>query len=185
MYRKLKVDIGVHPDWPIGSRLDKRQATKRYRTTLQNAAIAMEHLQEPEYNDLNIKAVTQGTSPAMYRRCAERYISMGYELIGIGGLVSLARTNKVDAIISRIRAGAEIGHAAVRASKSARVLSSCSLEVQLNRHCVSKASAHRSCADTASLSRLWARISSLYFASTFFTSCARIAFSRSPSTSAT
>jgi len=105
IYRKLKVDIGVHLDWPIVKGLSKKQINKRYKTTIENAEITYELMQKERYNGLQIIAVTQGDSPSMYRKCAERFIELGYKFIGIGGLALLSRfCTNYDEIFARIKA---------------------------------------------------------------------------------
>ena len=100
MYRKLKVNFGVHPDWPITNDLNEKQVKKRYKTTIQNAEIMMELLQKEKYNGLQIIAVAQGNSPFMYK-----FVKIGYKLIGIGGLAPLSQFHTdYDGIFKRINA---------------------------------------------------------------------------------
>lgn len=108
IYGKLKVDIGVHLDWPIINGLSEKQIKKRYKTTIENAEIMMELLQKDKYNNLRIIAVAQGNSPLMYKRCAEKFIKLGYRSIGIGGLALLSRVQTdYEEIFKRIKAVTE------------------------------------------------------------------------------
>jgi len=105
IYKKLKVDIGVHLDWPITQKLSEKQVKKRFKTTIENAEITMDLLKNERYNGIKIMAVTQGISPNMHKKCANKYLELGYELIGIGGLAPISGSvgkviQRIDAVLS-------------------------------------------------------------------------------------
>jgi len=103
-YRKLGANIGVHLDWPITKRLSEKQVEIRYKTTIENAEIMSELVKSGQYGGLKVMAVTQGLSPSMHRKCAIKYVELGYKLIGIGGLAPIAVhtdevMKRVDAVV--------------------------------------------------------------------------------------
>lgn len=101
-YRKLGVNIGVHLDWPITKRLSEKQAKIRYKTTIENAKIMSELVKRGQYGGLKVMAVTQGLSPSMHRKCAIKYLKLGYKLIGIGGVAPIA--GHTDEVMKRVEA---------------------------------------------------------------------------------
>jgi queuine/archaeosine tRNA-ribosyltransferase len=84
-YTRLDFDYGVSIDHLIvGATMEF--AKERYQLTIQNAD---DFLREHKKLDLNWRPIgaVQGWDPESYAKAAEQYIKMGYDYIGLGGLV--------------------------------------------------------------------------------------------------
>jgi hypothetical protein len=84
-YTRLDFDLGVSLDHLIVTATESAKKA-RYELTIENAAEFLKRHRKAKLSWTPIGAV-QGWSPSSYAAAAKKYVAMGYEYIGLGGLV--------------------------------------------------------------------------------------------------
>jgi hypothetical protein len=99
-YTRLDFDVGVSVDHLIVKATD-HQRMDRYNLTIENAAEFLDQHQKAKLPWTPVGAV-QGWEPAAYAEAAAQYSKMGYDYIGLGGLVR-STTKNILAIVEAVR----------------------------------------------------------------------------------
>jgi len=99
-YTRLDFDIGVSVDHLIVKATD-HQRMDRYNMTIENAAEFLKQHRKAKLPWTPVGAV-QGWDPASYAAAAGKYAKMGYDYIGLGGLVR-STTKNILAIVEAVR----------------------------------------------------------------------------------
>jgi len=98
-YTRLDFDLGVSIDHLV-VKSTRAQQKQRYELTIQNAEDFIREHKARELQWTPIGAV-QGWSPQTYADAARKYVAMGYDYIGLGGLVR-SSTKEVLAILDEV-----------------------------------------------------------------------------------
>ena len=99
-YTRLDFDIGVSVDHLIVKATD-HQRMDRYNMTIENAAEFLKQHRKAKLPWTPVGAV-QGWDPASYAAAAGKYAKMGYDYVGLGGLVR-STTKNILAIVEAVR----------------------------------------------------------------------------------
>lgn len=99
-YTRLDFDVGVSVDHLIVKATD-HQRMDRYNLTIDNAADFIRQHKKAKLPWTPVGAV-QGWDPASYAAAAGKYAKMGYDYVGLGGLVR-STTKNILAIVEAVR----------------------------------------------------------------------------------
>jgi hypothetical protein len=99
-YTRLDFDVGVSVDHLIVKATD-HQRMDRYNMTIENAAEFLKQHRKARLPWTPVGAV-QGWDPASYAAAAGKYAKMGYDYVGLGGLVR-STTKNILAIVEAVR----------------------------------------------------------------------------------
>jgi len=99
-YTRLDFDVGVSVDHLIVKATD-HQRMDRYNLTIENAAEFLKQHRKAKLPWAPVGAI-QGWDPASYAAAAGKYAKMGYNYVGLGGLVR-STTKSILAIVEAVR----------------------------------------------------------------------------------